>query len=46
LFIPYDRNHPSAAGHRVIAQAIMEYFNQHQDIVSAQTRLAQRERVQ
>jgi hypothetical protein len=45
LFIPYDRNHPSAAGHRVIAQAIMEYFNQHQDIVSAQTRLAQRERV-
>ena len=46
LFIPYDRNHPSAAGHRVIAQAIMEYFNQHQDIVSPQTRLAQRERVQ
>ena len=46
LFIPYDRNHPSAAGHRVIAQAIMEYFNQHQDIVSPQTRLAQRERMQ
>jgi lysophospholipase L1-like esterase len=46
LFIPYDRNHPSAAGHQVIAQAIMEYFNQHQDIVAAQTRLAQRERVQ
>jgi lysophospholipase L1-like esterase len=46
LFIPYDRNHPSAAGHRLIAQAIMEYFNQHQDIVAAQTRLAQRERVQ
>jgi hypothetical protein len=46
LFIPYDRNHPSAAGHRVIAQAIMEYFSQHQDIVSAQTRLARRERVQ
>jgi lysophospholipase L1-like esterase len=22
LFIPYDRNHPSAAGHRIIAQAI------------------------
>jgi lysophospholipase L1-like esterase len=24
LFIPYDRNHPSAAGHRVIAQAIFD----------------------
>jgi lysophospholipase L1-like esterase len=24
LYIPYDRNHPSAAGHRVIAQAIFE----------------------
>jgi hypothetical protein len=46
LFIPYDRNHPSAVGHRLIAQTIMEYFDQHQDIVAAQTRLAQRERVQ
>src|SRR5262249_55974760 len=24
LFIPYDRNHPSAAGHELIAQAISE----------------------
>ncbi len=28
LYIPYDRNHPSAAGHRVIAQAIFDTLNQ------------------
>src|SRR5262249_19130969 len=27
LFVPYDRNHPSAAGHRVIAQTIVESFD-------------------
>jgi len=26
LFIPYDRNHPSAAGHAVIARAIAQYL--------------------
>jgi hypothetical protein len=30
LFIAYDRNHPSAAGHRVIGQTIFEYLQQHQ----------------
>jgi lysophospholipase L1-like esterase len=29
LFIPYDRNHPSAAGHRLIAQAILKYLDEH-----------------
>jgi lysophospholipase L1-like esterase len=29
LFIPYDRNHPSAAGHRVIGDSIFEYLKQH-----------------
>jgi lysophospholipase L1-like esterase len=28
LFIPYDRNHPSAAGHRVLAQTIIEHLDQ------------------
>jgi lysophospholipase L1-like esterase len=46
LFIPYDRNHPSAAGHRVIARAIIDYFNQHEGLVSPQTRLAHSERAQ
>ena len=30
LFIPYDRNHPSAEGHALIAQAIAEYLDEHQ----------------
>jgi hypothetical protein len=46
LFIPYDRNHPSAAGHRVIARAIIDYFNQHEGLVSPQTRFAHSERAQ
>jgi lysophospholipase L1-like esterase len=29
LFIPYDRNHPSAAGHAFIAQAIFRYLDEH-----------------
>ena len=29
LFIAYDRNHPSAAGHRIIGQTIFEYLEQH-----------------
>ncbi len=29
LYIPYDRNHPSAAGHRVIAQAVFENLQRH-----------------
>jgi len=29
LYIPYDRNHPSAAGHRVLAQAIDESLSAH-----------------
>jgi hypothetical protein len=26
LFIPYDRNHPSAAGHQLIAQEIIRHL--------------------
>lgn len=33
LFIPYDRNHPSAAGHRVIGDAIFDYMKGHDDAV-------------
>jgi hypothetical protein len=29
LFIPYDRNHPSPAGHRLIAQSIATYLDGH-----------------
>jgi lysophospholipase L1-like esterase len=29
LFIPYDRNHPSVAGHGIIAQAILRYLDEH-----------------
>jgi len=29
LFIPYDRNHPTASGHELIAQAILRYLDQH-----------------
>jgi lysophospholipase L1-like esterase len=30
LFIPYDRNHPSAAGHHIIAQTIVQYLQEHE----------------
>jgi lysophospholipase L1-like esterase len=46
LFIPYDRNHPSPAGHRLIAHAIVEYFNEHANIVSVSRHLARSERMQ
>jgi lysophospholipase L1-like esterase len=29
LFIPYDRNHPSAAGHRLIGDSIFDYLKEH-----------------
>ena len=32
LYIPYDRNHPSAPGHAVIAEAIARYLDEHQMI--------------
>lgn len=46
LFIPYDRNHPSAAGHRLIAQTIVDYFKQHEELVLIPRRLARSEPVQ
>jgi len=30
LFIPYDRNHPSAAGHHLIADAIFHFIEHHE----------------
>ena len=35
LFIPYDRNHPSATGHELIAQAIAGYLDQNKLIAPA-----------
>jgi lysophospholipase L1-like esterase len=29
LYIPYDRNHPSAFGHRLIAETISQYLDDH-----------------
>jgi hypothetical protein len=46
LFIPYDRNHPSAAGHRVIAETIVEYFDQHQSVVHGSGRPVRSARAQ
>jgi len=40
LFIPYDRNHPSPSGHRLIAAAIVGYFGAHEDVMSDSKRLA------
>jgi len=40
LFIPYDRNHPSTAGHRVIARAIAEYLDQHEEFGFMSRRMA------
>jgi lysophospholipase L1-like esterase len=46
LFIPYDRNHPSSTGHRLIAEAIATYLDQHGTISSMSGRLARSERLQ
>jgi lysophospholipase L1-like esterase len=46
LFIPYDRNHPSPAGHRLIAQSIATYLDGHRDVMHVATRLAQSQRAQ
>jgi hypothetical protein len=35
LFIPYDRHHPSAAGHRLIADAIVDELNSYEPLRSA-----------
>jgi lysophospholipase L1-like esterase len=40
LFIPYDRNHPSAAGHRVLAQTIAEYLDQNDGFSRTSQRVA------
>jgi lysophospholipase L1-like esterase len=42
LFVPYDRNHPSEAGHRVIAHVIVDDFTRHSR-VNIQARFAQEE---
>jgi lysophospholipase L1-like esterase len=46
LFIPYDRNHPSPAGHGLIAQSIATYLDGHKDIIPVAKRLAQSQRAQ
>ena len=40
LFIPYDRNHPSAAGHRVLANAIFDSLEQHDAVKPTAQRVA------
>jgi lysophospholipase L1-like esterase len=40
LFIPYDRNHPSAAGHRVLAQTIAEHLDQNDGFSRTSQRVA------
>lgn len=40
LFIPYDRNHPSAAGHRVLAESIAEYLDHHGAVGPSAQRVA------
>jgi len=35
LFIPYDRNHPSAGGHELIARAILRYLDEHRMVPPA-----------
>jgi len=46
LFIPYDRNHPSPAGHRLIAQSIATYLDGHKEVMPVAKRLAQSQRAQ
>jgi lysophospholipase L1-like esterase len=44
LFVPYDRNHPSGAGHRLIAQAIVDDLNRNGRVnVNAHARVARQE---
>jgi hypothetical protein len=35
LFLPYDFDHPSPAGHRIIAEMIAEYFAEHPQLLDA-----------
>jgi lysophospholipase L1-like esterase len=42
LFIPYDRNHPSALGHRVLAQSIVQQLEEQHALAPAAERLAGR----
>ena len=35
LFIAYDRNHPSAAGHEIIARALLDALASHRDLLAA-----------
>ena len=37
LFIPYDRNHPSVAGHALIAQAILRHLDEHRMVAPPET---------
>jgi lysophospholipase L1-like esterase len=39
LFVPYDRNHPSATGHRIIAESILEYVTSQEGLAVASTRV-------
>src|SRR5262249_24098831 len=34
LFIPYDRNHPSAAGHQIIARALTDALTSHRNLLA------------
>jgi lysophospholipase L1-like esterase len=33
LFLPYDRHHPTAAGHRLIAETLCEYLQGHKELL-------------
>ncbi len=43
LFIPYDRNHPSAAGHRIIGETIADFLSRHGDTAGISSQLARSE---
>jgi lysophospholipase L1-like esterase len=36
LFIPYDRNHPSSAGHQIIGGSLVRFFDTHRGMLTAQ----------
>jgi len=40
LFIPYDRNHPSAAGHRLLAQTIADALGRSHELSKGQQQVA------